>query len=561
MATKNLGQVAGVAIQNTPPTNIALIWYDSTPSQMCHKVYDTAKKQWVIIDQKIISTITYSELENIARQSGLPLGKFYQIIDRNNTLAMAIASTKVQYTDSLGNILIDDLGTNIQYHVSSSNLQIDGVGGSYNSTNSKLIFIFDELENDIENDYILGKTKRNNVWQLFKFKLKSLISSETGNAISWNKGLFLNIQSIISNLKDKVGGFVSFETFSKTVSEQNQSISNVGKENQNIIQNAQTAIVKATSADAIYGSKLPSIATGGEPTDVAKGDTLLNIVSKIQRYINRFKYATGIKISKDFSEQSGKVNNNDTVESAIAKLQGQYSGINLNLPDDWVVQDIIDEHNQNILAGDDYNLAFAKIEIDRRTRNDLETSSTPIDIVTNLTDNDTETVKYRIVNGMLEIVLEEAIVLRWGFSNTASVADHTRFFKINFPQEIIDRIVPYIPFGIMQNYSVYNAYRIMPILPISIGRLQSVEDDTWIATTVNYDIRALVSFGYHSKSTQEDNAFGLVLSPLAKLEVKNGELQVNGDIVSTPFNSLFDKEKHKGVLYVIPPMVIRYKIF
>lgn len=44
MSTKNLGQVAGVAIQNTPPTNIALIWYDNTPSQMCHKVYDTAKK-------------------------------------------------------------------------------------------------------------------------------------------------------------------------------------------------------------------------------------------------------------------------------------------------------------------------------------------------------------------------------------------------------------------------------------------------------------------------------------------------------------------------------------
>ena len=108
--SKNLGQVAGVAIQTTPPSNITLIWYDSTPSQMCHKIYDTAKKQWVIIDQKIISLITYSEMENIARQSGLPLGKFYQITDRSNALALAITSTKVQYCDSLGNILIDDLG-------------------------------------------------------------------------------------------------------------------------------------------------------------------------------------------------------------------------------------------------------------------------------------------------------------------------------------------------------------------------------------------------------------------------------------------------------------------
>lgn len=211
MATKNLGQVAGVAIQNTPPTNIALIWYDSTPSQMCHKVYDTAKKQWVIIDQKIISEIKYSELENLARQSGLPIGKFYQITDRNNTLALTITSTKVQYTDSLGNILIDDLGTNIQYHVSSSNLQIDDISGTFNSVNNKLVFTFNELENDIDNDYILGKTKRNNVWQLFKFKLKSLVSTTSGNSITWNGGLFLNVSQIINNLMDKVGGFVSYD--------------------------------------------------------------------------------------------------------------------------------------------------------------------------------------------------------------------------------------------------------------------------------------------------------------------------------------------------------------
>ena len=76
----------------------------------CVTRFMTLQKTWVIIDQKIISSITYSEIENIARQSGLPLGKFYQITDRNNTLALSIASTKVQYTDSLGNILIDDFG-------------------------------------------------------------------------------------------------------------------------------------------------------------------------------------------------------------------------------------------------------------------------------------------------------------------------------------------------------------------------------------------------------------------------------------------------------------------
>lgn len=358
MATKNLGQVAGVAVQNTPPTNIALIWYDNTPSQMCHKVYDTAKKQWVIIDQKIISLITYSEIENLARQSGLPLGKFYQITDRNNTLAVAIASTKVLYADALGNILIDDLGTNIQYHVSSSNLQIDDISGTFNETNSKLVFTFDELENDIDNDYILGKTKRNNIWRLFKFKLQNLISSEQGNAISWNKGLFLNVSKIVYDLMDKVGGFVSFETFNKTIETQNTAINNVGKENQNIIQNANKAIADSTSENAIYEKALPKeLETGGEPTDIMKGNTLIQCLSKLQRYINKFKYATGIRLSKDFSSStaSGKVNNNDTVETAIAKLSKVSSSAG-------VLNDYNNAIKGNVQTGDTVEDAFSKVE-------------------------------------------------------------------------------------------------------------------------------------------------------------------------------------------------------
>lgn len=374
MATKNLGQVSGVAIQNTPPNNTALIWYDNTPSQMCHKVYDTAKQQWVIIDQKIISLITYSEIENLARQSGLPLGKFYQITDRNNALAVAIASTKVQYADALGNILIDDLGTNIQYHVSSSNLQIDGIVGKFNDTKSKLVFEFEELGTEFDNDYILGKTKRNNVWTLFKFKLKSLVSSETGNSITWNNGLFLNIQNIIKGLKDKVGGFVSFERFTQTIETQNTAINNVGKENQNIIQNAHDELIEATKPDSFYGTKLPSISTGGEATDIAKGDTLLNIVSKVQRYINKFKYATGIRLSPDFSanKATGDVNNNDTVESAIAKLSRVSHSAG-------VLGDYSNTVKGNVASGDTVEEAFSKVENQvKDVENDLSDSITQI---------------------------------------------------------------------------------------------------------------------------------------------------------------------------------------
>ena len=129
MATKNLGQVSGVFIGTTPPENKVLIWYDNTPSQMLHKVYNPSLTQWVVLDQNIISSITYSELVNIARNVGLTVGQWYKITDKANALALSITTTKVQYDDSIGNILVDDLGTNIQYHVTSSNLLIDDLSG------------------------------------------------------------------------------------------------------------------------------------------------------------------------------------------------------------------------------------------------------------------------------------------------------------------------------------------------------------------------------------------------------------------------------------------------
>ena len=68
--SKNLGQVAGIYVGTTPPENIKMIWWDSTSSQQCHKVYDYNLKQWVILNQGILSTITYTELRNIALTFG-----------------------------------------------------------------------------------------------------------------------------------------------------------------------------------------------------------------------------------------------------------------------------------------------------------------------------------------------------------------------------------------------------------------------------------------------------------------------------------------------------------
>lgn len=366
-STKNLGQVAGVHIGNTPPSNTILIWYDNTPSQQRHKVYDPTLKQWVVLDQTTISAITYSELVNQAKNTGLSVGEWFQITDRSNALALAITSTKVQYTDTLGNILIDDLGTNIQYHVTSSNLSIDDISGVFDETNKKLVFQFNENTPDFTaDDYVLGKVRRNNIWSLAKYKLSSFLSKVTGNSITWNGGFFFNFTQAIQNILDKKGGIVSKDTYDTDKTQLTQSINNVGKENQEIIQNANKAITQATTDDSIYGKKLPSIATGGEPTDIAKGDTLQNIVNKLQRWITRFKFATGIRLSADFTDNvSGKVNNNDTVEMAIAKLSNnqqktdERTGTDIKICTDDFQQ--LDENPNNISKQDSIYNAVQKL--------------------------------------------------------------------------------------------------------------------------------------------------------------------------------------------------------
>lgn len=363
-ATKNLGQVAGVHIGSTPPDNVILIWYDNTPSQQRHKVYDPTLKQWVVLDQTTISAITYSELVNMAKNTGLSVGEWFQITDRSNALALAITSTKVQYSDALGNILIDDLGTNIQYHVTSSNLSIDDVIGVFDEVNKKLVFQFNEVVPDMTaDDYVLGKIQRNNVWSLAKYRLSSFLSKVTGNSISWNGGFFFNFTAAIKSILDKKGGVVAKDTYDSDMQTLNTSIQNVGKENQNIIKNAQDALDKAVAPDQFYATKSPALETGGEPTDAAKGDALLTILSKFQRYITRFKYATGIRVSKDFTDAVNPeyVNNNDTVDSALRKIQYwlKNAGTGSKLSPDWAPKDyagsIVD-----VAGGDSLDEAFAK---------------------------------------------------------------------------------------------------------------------------------------------------------------------------------------------------------
>lgn len=377
-SSKNLGQVAGLFIGTSAPSNTTLIWYDSTTNQQCHKVYDAVKGTWITLDPQIVANTTYSELVNNAKKNGLSIGKFYQITDKSNVLAIALSTTKVQYVDTLGNILVDDLGSNIQYHVSSDNLLIDDINGVFDTSTNKLLFSFTET-NPATMDYIFGKRYVNSVWKLIKFSVKTLMSSVSGNSLSWNGGIYFNFSTALKALMDKDGGVVSKSTYEQNLKTLTNSINAVSKENQTIITNANTAITENTTDSAIYDKKNPKdIDTATAPGDVLKGDTLFTIVSKFQRWINKFKYATGIQLSRSFADASSQqyVNNNDTVESALGKVQYmlKHPTTAYALPETWTYDAPTDDNGDEILeedggwlagtlpkAGDDFSTAFAKL--------------------------------------------------------------------------------------------------------------------------------------------------------------------------------------------------------
>ena len=352
MSAKNLGQIAGLQIGSTPPNNTTLIWFDNTPSVNRHKVYDFSTNQWIVLDKSIITSITYSELTNKAQGTGLSVGEYFMITDKANILALAITRTKVQYTDIQGNILIDDLGTNIVYHVTSSNLFLDDINGVYDEETATLVFRFSEEEMPEKDDYILSKGQRqsggSSVWQFLKFKISNLISKKTGNSLKWDGGLFLDVMGQIKDSEDTPTGVVSMQTFTEKVNALETSINNVGKENQSIINKANQNLNAATTPAQIYSKKLPTAPTAATATDIVKGDTLTTIVNKIQRWITQFKIATGIKVSKDFAANGDdfNINNNDTVDSALRKVQGNMKNFRDKLEEfetDW--KEKIDDAN------------------------------------------------------------------------------------------------------------------------------------------------------------------------------------------------------------------------
>lgn len=344
MASKNLGQVEGLYIGASAPTNTALIWYDTSSHK--HKVYDVALSAWTVLNQNSITAITYSALVSRAGGQGLTQGQWFKITDRSNALALAITGTKVQYVNNNGVPVVDDLGTHVSYNITSENLVIDESVGVYNASTNKLVFSFSETTpvmntGSTDVDYVYGVQKRGNTKTQRKFRLSSFLSSVTGNDISWNGGFFLNFYNKLKSYFNVTGGVATHEALESYKTLNNQAIQQIGVNTQQAIQQVGMNIDNATTDAKIYGKRLPSAPTTGTPVDIAQGDTLQMIVQKVYRWIQRLKKADGIDMPSNYTpaKSYSQVINTDNVSQAIGKLSYLVNHIKTEQIDNGAVSD------------------------------------------------------------------------------------------------------------------------------------------------------------------------------------------------------------------------------
>lgn len=342
---QNIGQVSGLWIGNTPPENNKLIWFDT--GNNLHKSYDFAMGVWIPMTMNPIVSKTYSELQSLAAHNNISQGTFY-LITNLGYLALAITSTKIQYTDNNNNVIIDDLISNKTYCVTSENLLIEDKTGIWDVSTNTLKFNFEETNisneaSDItRNDYVLGTKVRNGVKRLSKYKISSFLSTVANNAISWNKGFYLNFLTNLQSYYNQNGGVVRYETFLNAI---------------NSIQILLNQIQTNINDINIWNKQLPNFLPQTNPTDIKVGDTLKTIVDKVQGWINKFKTAKGSVLSSDYNVISGSVPEiGDTVEKAIGKLEYQAQG----LPSNWTPSS--DNSNPTVSAGQTFAQAFAKVQ-------------------------------------------------------------------------------------------------------------------------------------------------------------------------------------------------------
>lgn len=332
MATIDVGTIAGISISTVPPSNQAIIWYDTTDG--LHKSYDKSVGEWVPMSQAIVSQISdFSDLVNKANlPGGLPIGAFYNVVKRDtdsawNTLVWVVGSTRIQYVDKLNNIIVEDLagqGSVIQY-VASTNYLFDGVVVTFDAETSKLDIQFQQITDAPTADEIMyGYRLINDNPTLVKRTLSSLVSKSAKNSLSFVNGLYFSFQSAMSGIivteQESDTKVVGYKQYLADYTAINKTFEDAKK----IIQDWQD-----NSQSLIYSSRLvevnPVTATVSSPQDLTVDDDIKTAFNKIQGWYNRLKLATGMSLSGDYAMIADNVKDRwpvagDTVEKAISIL-------------------------------------------------------------------------------------------------------------------------------------------------------------------------------------------------------------------------------------------------
>lgn len=339
--TKNIGQVAAIWINSVAPTNTKLVWYDT--SNNVHRVYNTSTGQWEVLNPQIITNVTLESLAVIATTSGLPIGKFYYLTDVGS-LAISITTTKIWYADTHTNYVINDLAGAIQHYLNSDNLIIDGKTGVWDSATGKLTFNFSDIvypgQLDKETDAVL---LHRGTGSFFKAKLKHLISTVSGNSITWSSGLFFNASSFISSIRDVAGGIVGYDRYQMDIYDINTTLSNLAADNNQVRDDCNDYTDGKVTDAQIYNKKLQSaITVSGSPANTPSvGWSFNQILGDIYGWFSRLRWGNYIRISINFNAngQSGEINQSDTVATAFQKTVYQLKKLaisdNVSLPSDF----------------------------------------------------------------------------------------------------------------------------------------------------------------------------------------------------------------------------------
>lgn len=331
MATIDVGTVAGLSIGTTPPSNPAIIWYDTTDK--LHKSYDTTLGQWVPMSQAIVAEIAdFNDLINKANlPGGLPIAAFYNVLKRDadgnwNTMVWVVGQTRIQYVDKLNNIIVEDLagqGTTTQY-VASTNYFFDNVVATFDQKTSKLNFTFQTLtDNPALEDVLYGMRVINTNPTLVKRTVKSLLSSSAKNSLAFVNGLYFDFAAAMKGItvseQENDTQVIGYKQYTADYTAINKAFEDVTK----IITDWQNG-----SQMMIFSAKLvevnPVTATPSDPQDLTVNDDLKTALNKIQGWYNRLKLATGMNLSPAYEPAANKVRYpaaGDTVEQAIGILQ------------------------------------------------------------------------------------------------------------------------------------------------------------------------------------------------------------------------------------------------